>query len=529
MTMTALSDAGLLDQVRNGDRAAYTELYVRHQDAARRLACSYRRAGDPDDLVNSAFERVLRAIRRGRGPTDAFRAYLFVTLRRLAVRQAAHGRDEPLDDVPEPVLALARSPELDHSEREIVAQAFSSLPGRWQAVLWHSAVEGRQPREFAGAVGLTPNAAAALAYRARERLRQAYLQAHLQASSRPACEPHRSRLGSYVRDGLSRRERTATRQHLDTCEACRQLVGELDDVNRLLVRSVMPVFMLASGAKLSAVAGAGAGAGAGAAGAAAPAVADLATSTWSRLRDVGPVATGALAAAVAALTLGVALLPHVRDGDRDPSTRWETGRGPAGAPVTTAPDDEAAEPLPDIALPATPTPLPAEDSATAPADGGGDSLLSADVDLDLLDGVAGADVQADVDLDLSQGQVGADLGAGLDLAWVAGVMGQGTLEVVVPNDRAETLSGARIDVRLTGEARITSLLSTGCSTSAESLIGGLIDWLQSAHCALGDVSPGSSATVQLPAHVSADGASATVSLVVGDEVVSTVSSALPAG
>jgi DNA-directed RNA polymerase specialized sigma24 family protein len=57
MAVTALPDAELLDQARNGDEAAFTELYVRHQPAALRLASTYRRLGDPEDLVNEAFEK----------------------------------------------------------------------------------------------------------------------------------------------------------------------------------------------------------------------------------------------------------------------------------------------------------------------------------------------------------------------------------------------------------------------------------------------------------------------------------------
>ncbi|HEX8802749.1 MAG TPA: sigma-70 family RNA polymerase sigma factor, partial [Acidimicrobiales bacterium] len=256
----SLSDADLLVAARAGDEAAFTELYARHHAAARRLAAGYRRAGDADDLVNSAFEKVLAALRRGSGPTEAFRAYLFVTLRRLAAEQARRFDETSLDEVPEPVVAVAGLPELDVSERAMVNEAFESLPDRWQAVLWHTAVEGRQPGEFGAAEGMSPNAAAALAYRARERLRQAYLQAHLRSGSRPWCEPHRSRLGGYVRGGLSRRDHAKTKQHLASCDVCRDLADELDDVNRLLVRSVMPIFVVAGGGKLAAIAGGGAAA-----------------------------------------------------------------------------------------------------------------------------------------------------------------------------------------------------------------------------------------------------------------------------
>jgi RNA polymerase sigma factor (sigma-70 family) len=199
MPATALSDAELLDQARNGDEAAFPELYVRHQPAALRLASTYRRLGDPEDLVNEAFEKVLAAVRRGGGPTDAFRAYLFVTLRRLAAEHTERPADQPIDNAPEPVMAEAAAPGMARADRDIMNDAFESLPDRWQTVLWHTAVEGRAPRELASVMGVSANAAAALAYRAREKLRQAYLQAHLLASPHPECEPHRSRLGAYVR------------------------------------------------------------------------------------------------------------------------------------------------------------------------------------------------------------------------------------------------------------------------------------------------------------------------------------------
>src|SRR5688500_18332437 len=246
MTPTAVSDAELLSQARDGDEAAFTELYVRHQAAAQRLANAYARAGDPEDLVNESFERVLGALRRGSGPTEAFRAYLFVTLRRLAADRISRTQDDPVEQVPEPVRAEEATPALDLADRQLVVAAYESLPERWQAVLWQTAVEGRQPRDLAPSLGMTANAAAALAYRAREKLRQAYLQAHLQAVPRPDCEPHRSRLGAYVRDGLSRRDRSATEIHLDNCASCRALVGELADVNRMLVRSLLPIFAAVS-------------------------------------------------------------------------------------------------------------------------------------------------------------------------------------------------------------------------------------------------------------------------------------------
>lgn len=261
--LTTLSDAELLESARDGDRAALAELYIRHRGVARRVASTAcRRGSDPDDLVNEAFEKVFAAVRRKTGPTDAFRAYLFVTIRRLAARHAARTKDDPYDEVPEPVVSAAHNGGLEPAERELITSAFTSLPGRWQAVLWHTAVEGRHPREVAEALGISSNAVSALAYRAREKLRQAYLQAHLQAAPRPSCEPHRSTLGAFVRGGLGPRERMLTEKHLLSCSSCRSLVNELDGVNHLLARAVLPMFLvshlgeaIAGGADVAGLAG----------------------------------------------------------------------------------------------------------------------------------------------------------------------------------------------------------------------------------------------------------------------------------
>jgi RNA polymerase sigma factor (sigma-70 family) len=390
MPATALSDAELLDQARNGDEAAFTELYVRHQPAAVGLASTYRRLGDAEDLVNEAFERVLAAVRRGVGPTDAFRAYLFVTLRRLAAEHDERPAGQPLDNVPEPVVAEAAEPEMARADRDIMNDAFESLPDRWQTVLWHSAVEGRGPRELALVLGVSAKAVAALAYRAREKLRQAYLQAHLLASPHPECEPHRSRLGAYVRGGLSRRDQASAKRHVGRCESCRALVVELTDVNPMLVRSLLPFFLVGR-TQVAALAAAGAAggvaavtagtqgtagtagtAGKGAKAGAAPGSASDGKGTWRRMRDLAPSAGSAGVAALLVAGLAIASMAVSRgDGPTDVaadaaglgSSRSDGGRERAFGPdlddedppadhvFTSSPFDSAAgfdsEPLPD--------------------------------------------------------------------------------------------------------------------------------------------------------------------------------------
>ena len=370
MTTTAFSDAELLAQARQGDDTAFAELYVRHEHAARRLANSYARAGDPDDLVNEAFRRVLEALHKGMGPTEAFRAYLFVTLRRLAAARIARSRDDPYDEVPEPVRAeAAGSAELDPDERTLVVDAYESLPERWQAVLWLTAVEGRQPRDLAPTLGMSPNAAAALAYRAREKLRQAYLQAHLQTAPRPQCEPHRSRLGAYVRDGLGPRDRGAIASHLDACSSCRGLVAELANVNRLLVRSLFPVFVAtgevaaALAATTTAVTGAAAGAGTGGV---LRGAAGVGRRTWSKARSNPTAASAVVGAVLVAALVAGALIASRGDQAALPGSPPPADEEAAPAVTTPPPDDDPEPPDAPLVEPPPPATEPISSTEEAP-------------------------------------------------------------------------------------------------------------------------------------------------------------------
>ena len=88
-------------------------------------------------------------------------------------------------------------------EHALISRAFTSLPERWRTVLWQVEVEGERPAAVAPSFGLSPNAMAALARRAREGLRAAYLQAHLTAEASEDCRATVSRLGNYVRGDLA--------------------------------------------------------------------------------------------------------------------------------------------------------------------------------------------------------------------------------------------------------------------------------------------------------------------------------------
>jgi RNA polymerase sigma factor (sigma-70 family) len=535
MTDTALSDAALLGQVRDGEDAALAELYVRHRPAALRLARSYGAGADAEDVVNEAFERVIGALRRGRGPADAFRPYLFVTVRRLAAHRgvADHGI---LDEVPEAVVAAEADEILALSDRALVVEAFAGLPDRWQTVLWHTAVEGQRPRDVARAVGMPANTVAVLAHRARERLRQRYLQAHILASCPEACAPHRARLGAHVRGGLTRRHRGAVDAHLGECAECRRLADELGDVNRLLAHAVLPAFALAGeGGALVAGSVGGAAGGLATPAAGGGAAAGAAASGSTGLGAVGGAGLGAgsalgaatvakVAAAVLAAVGLVAISPIDLGGGRDRPTveaggpasarQTEAAREPGDPPSTTP----AGTPAPG-AQGQPPAAATSTTSSTAPLVGLGvelDQGVGVDVTVGPVPGV----------LDGAQAHVGLADGVEVRASWRAGLLGGGTLMVDVANSADEALVGAQVVIDLPPGARPTSLVGTACRASDPGLVGAVLSLLASLTCDLAAVAPRDAAALELPLAVLGSGQSATIRVVAGGVDVASATVAL---
>jgi RNA polymerase sigma factor (sigma-70 family) len=371
------SDGELLEEVRNGSSEAYAQLYERHVGAAYNMARQVAKSpAEADDLVSEAFAKVLDTLRDGRGPNTAFRAYLLTALRHTAYDRTRRERKVQLaDDVAEVSGADVSVPFTDTAvaglERTLAAQAFSRLPERWQTVLWHVEVEGQTPAQVAPLLGLTPNGVSALAYRAREGLRQAYLQVHLgqlddAESGIKQCRATVDRLGAWTRGGLSKRETAQVETHLDGCDRCRALAAELADVNGALRVIVAPLVLGVSATGYLAVSSSGgAAAGAAATAGGAGGAADAASSVPRQATSAG-VAGGVLAAAVAiALTSGTDQLVPVASAP-PPSAVVQPPAPPAlQSPAPQPPAPQPQQPAPAPAPPPRTTPVL---NATGPAE-----------------------------------------------------------------------------------------------------------------------------------------------------------------
>ncbi|MFJ2935491.1 sigma-70 family RNA polymerase sigma factor [Streptomyces sp. NPDC087219] len=383
------SDAELVQLMRDGDDSAYEELFRRHSDAVRRYARTCcRDAHTADDLTAEVFARTLQAVRGGAGPEQAVRAYLMTTVRRVAANWTkTQKREHLVEDFAVFAAEAARSSEVSdqtasfgagldlgadvlamhEAEQSLAMQAFRSLPERWQAVLWHTTVEEESPSEVAPLFGLTANATAVLASRAREGLKQAYLQAHVSQSLTAGgdCARYADRLGAYARGGLRMRAERGLRKHLDECAKCRLAAGELAHVNAG-IPALLPVAVIgwfAAGYSLKAAGVVAGGAvGAGAAGAAAAATGSSGgAASGAAAEGLGAPAKAGIAAAVA--VAAAAGLVWAMAGDPQPVAAPRPTQ-PVVTPLVPAEPAPPPKPTPKPVPP--PPPVTSEPSAPTP-------------------------------------------------------------------------------------------------------------------------------------------------------------------
>ena len=244
-----LTDAELTTRATDGDTTAFEELYKRHSESAWRVAYSVTgNRDDAADAVSEAFTRVFQALPAGRiGAGGApFRPYLLVATRNAAIDHLRRtGRLTSSDDLEReagPTIDLTPADRLvEGKDAAYVTSAFLALPERWRSVLWLTEVEGMQHRDVAPMLGVSPNGVAQLAVRARNGLKERFLQAHLEGPAPAACKPTIALLGAYTGGALSARDTAKVDQHLAGCAECRQRLAELEDVGSSLRRVIVPI------------------------------------------------------------------------------------------------------------------------------------------------------------------------------------------------------------------------------------------------------------------------------------------------
>jgi RNA polymerase sigma factor (sigma-70 family) len=232
-------DDALLARVRAGDRGAFGELYERHERAAHGYARSMLWSdSDADDAVSEVFARLLEAIERGKGPRDAFPAYLFASLRHECTRISKINTRRGL--WPAGTRADAGAVADDHAskvaEEAVVGAAFAALPADMRFILFLTEIDQLPQPDVAAQLDSEPATVATRAMRARRALGSAYLAQHCAVTSdngrQPsACRETRSDLVGYLRGGVGARRRERVEDHLAGCEDCRAEHAHLGRLN----------------------------------------------------------------------------------------------------------------------------------------------------------------------------------------------------------------------------------------------------------------------------------------------------------
>jgi len=243
------SDAELLEICRQGQTEAFSIVWERHRGAALAAARGVAPTLDADDIVSDAYLKIFELTLQGDGPRGAFRPYLYRVIRSVAVdrlRNPERPSDE-LDQIPD--LHEIGPWEDSAFDLNAVSKAFSTLSERWQAALWYTEVEGMPPREAALLIGISANSVSALALRAREALRSAWVEAHVtEQLAQEACRRTRKDLQRYQRGKLTARASREVEAHLEECDACAAVAAEFSTLNKQLGLVLAAVFLGSVGA-----------------------------------------------------------------------------------------------------------------------------------------------------------------------------------------------------------------------------------------------------------------------------------------
>ena len=159
------SDAHLVAAARNGDRAAFGQLYGRYGSMVHGILLARVRRCDVADLVHDVFLSALRRLGTLR-EDGAFGGWLATIARNRAVDHLRASADETT--LPDELAGEDPAP----SDARFVLEAVRSLPEAYRETLILRLVEGMSGPEIAARTGLTPGSVRVNLHRGMKQLRE---------------------------------------------------------------------------------------------------------------------------------------------------------------------------------------------------------------------------------------------------------------------------------------------------------------------------------------------------------------------
>ncbi|MBQ0826279.1 RICIN domain-containing protein [Streptomyces tagetis] len=178
-------------------------------------------------VTAAAWHGVLDTLARDETAT-ALRPRLLVAVRDTVRQWAADDRTTAvLPQVLKPAggRGMRAATTLTPDNRLLAARAFAALPGAARTLLWHTEVEGEPLGVPAQLLGTDADTAAATLEQAREKFREACVQAHLHHAPTRDCRYHNRLLDVSIRRGGTLLPEV--REHLAECPHCRHAADQL--------------------------------------------------------------------------------------------------------------------------------------------------------------------------------------------------------------------------------------------------------------------------------------------------------------
>lgn len=237
------TDAELVEAARTGDSFAITLLWQRHLSVAWTAARAASGRSDAEPVVVRTAEQLIAELGEGRGPSGATRPHLLALVRHAVADDA--GRLDPTGArSADPAHALELAPVETYrdllpdgmGDGTAIAGAYTSLPTRWQEILWLAEVDGLTVAEIAAELGLTAEGVESTLADARSALRTEW--ASLRLATLPDDAP--------CRTVASSQQGRRARAHLDECAGCRAVAAPPESVSRRAL-ATLPLLLLGAG------------------------------------------------------------------------------------------------------------------------------------------------------------------------------------------------------------------------------------------------------------------------------------------
>ncbi len=210
---------------------------------------------DSEDLASAVLESTMNALRRGKGPRRALRAYLFTAARARITRE-----NDLLRRLEEAKSIVEQRRDMRSYQDILIGSALldevlATFSNRDRILLTEVVGQGAALNSVADKLRMTPAAASRRLYKAKRQLRSRWIQCHVDMTSAPpSCREVLRETGAVAAGLATEKSSQNFWDHVDSCDVCTPIVREATSSSRTLM-TLIPAMTTGSGAAAVGVTG----------------------------------------------------------------------------------------------------------------------------------------------------------------------------------------------------------------------------------------------------------------------------------